>query len=400
MRLFDLYHHNRFYKLIHSDFWRFELSVWLHVVALSLVSIFIPILLLNLGFSIGDIIIYYLIYHLIDTPFNFLARKFVVWWGARIVIILATIFAILFFAILSQLTVTWSALVLLAFVGAIYDAFYWVSHLFLFMEANDDDGDSGKETSFLYMARRFGSLLGPAIGGLVLIFSGQNALLLTSIIIFALSVVPLLGARHLPDKPQKPILSFKEFFKDTKEKRNYLYTSLQAIHDSAELILWPLFIFIIFGTIESVAALPIIVSISAILFTYFAGNFDRQTRDNLIAVGAAMIALVWVMRMVVSEPLLLYLSVFLAGLFSLLITIPIDSRIFERGKLMDPLSAATYRNTFRMGVRIIFFGALALLLNVFNISFIIAGASMVILIFLNYIFLQIAKKSARTVIAK
>ena len=371
------------------------MSVWLHVVALSLVSVFIPILLLDLGYSVGEIIVYYLVYHVLDTPLNFLARKLVVNWGARVVIILATAFAIIFFVALSQFSADWEFLMLLALFAALYDAFYWVAHLFLFIEANDDDGDSGEETSFLYIARRFGSLLGPAVGGLILIFAGQDALLVASAVIFGISILPLLGAAHLPDKPTKPVLKFREFFKDLPEKRNYLYTSLQAIHDSTELILWPLFIFIVFGTIESVAALPIIVSISAILFSYFAGRFDKHTRDNLIIIGAGLIAMVWVMRILVSEPLLLYLSVFLVGLFSLLITLPIDSRIFERGKITDPLSAATYRNASRMGIRIVFFGVLALLVNTFNISFILAAASMIILIAVNYIFLQLSKRKEK-----
>jgi hypothetical protein len=390
MRLFDLYHHHKLYKLTHSDFWRFEMSVWLHVVALSLVNVFIPILLLNLGYSIGEIMVYYFVYHLIDTPLNFVARKLVVWFGARKVVILGTISSILFFVTLSQVSAGWTFLVILALFAAIYDACYWVGHLFLFIEANDDDGDSGRETSFLYIVRRLGSLLGPAVGAMILIFAGKNSLLIASSVIFGLSILPLLGASHLPDKPQRPVLKFKSFFKDFKEKRNYLNTSLQAIHDSAELILWPLFIFTVFGTIESVAALPIIVSITAIVFSYFTGKLNKNTRNSLIVVGAGLISVVWVLRLLISNTFFLYLSVFLVGLFSLLTTIPLDSRLFERGKIIDPLSTATYRNALRMGVRVFFFGALALLVNTFNISFILAAASMALLIVVNYVFLQLS----------
>lgn len=390
MKLFDLYHHNRLYKLTHSDFWRFEMSVWLHVVALSLVNVFIPILLLNLGYSIGEIMIYYFIYHLIDTPLNFVARKLVVWFGARRVIILGTVSSILFFVTLSQIASGWTFLVILALFAAIYDACYWVAHLFLFIEANDDDGDSGRETSFLYIVRRLGSLLGPAVGAMILIFAGKNSLLIASSVIFGLSILPLLGASHLPDKPQRPVLKFRSFFRDFQEKRNYLSTSLQAIHDSAELILWPLFVFTVFETIESVAALPIIVSITGSVFSYFTGKLNKNTRNGLIVVGAGLISAVWVLRLLISNTFFLYLSVFLVGLFSLLTTIPLDSRLFERGKIIDPLSTATYRNALRMGVRIFFFGALALLVNTFNVSFILAAASMVLLIVVNYIFLQIS----------
>ena len=79
------YHHYGLYRAIHSDFWRLELTIWLQALALSLVSIFIPILMLRYGYSLEAVIIYNLVFYGIDVPLNFLARKVVLAWGARAV---------------------------------------------------------------------------------------------------------------------------------------------------------------------------------------------------------------------------------------------------------------------------------------------------------------------------
>ena len=81
------------------------------------------------------------------------------------------------------------------------------------------------------------------------------------------------------------------------------------------------------------------------------------------------------------------------GLFSVLVSLPLDSNLFEKGEKKDALSASTYRNTFSMFPRIFFFGILFLLLSVFKVGFIAAAISMFIIMAINYVFVL---KSARS----
>lgn len=381
--------------MFHSDFWLFELSVWLHVFALSLVNVFIPILLLEAGYSIETVILYYVVYNAIDVPLNFLARRLVRSIGARLVIVAGTVFAVLFFLALEQVTSGGIAMLfVLASLAALYDAFYWVAHLYLFIESDKKNKDAGKSTGIIYSVRKFAGFMGPALGAGLLIFWSSEALIVASVFFFILSLVPLIKVDEFPDKPAPSRLSFKGFFSTWEERKNYALTSLFSLHSAAEGVLWPLFIFVVFGTIESVAIVPIIVSVTTIVFSYLAGRIARSERDRIIGMGAFLIALVWILRITLEGSFFLYASIFLVGFFSLFVSIPIDSNVFTRAKETDALNASTYRNTFHMFIKFIFYGILGLMVSIFEVSFIIAALSMFILIAIDYLFVSKLSKRA------
>lgn len=149
MHLFHHYHRNQITRVFRSDFWMYEFSMWLHMFARSLIAIFVPILMLKIGYAISDIILYYLIYSLIDIPLNFLGRSFVERIGARWTIVIATVWTIGFFLALSFLTLNnWPLLLLLAFLLAAYDTFYWVAHRFLFIKSTRKIKDAGEKNRY------------------------------------------------------------------------------------------------------------------------------------------------------------------------------------------------------------------------------------------------------------
>lgn len=359
----------------------------------SLVAVFIPIILLQIGYSIEDVILFFVILYLVNVPLNFLSRSLIQKVGARWVIVMGKIWSIGFFVLLAFLTPNnWPLLILLAFLSAMYDAFYWVGHRFLFIKSTGESRDVGTKTGVLYAVQRFAGFLGPAIGAGILIFFDKQALMFTSIVILTLSVFPLLKIKHFPDKPTRKPLPFKAFFSEWREKKNFLSTSLFAIHRVAENILWPLFIFVVFETIESVAIVPVIVSITAIVFSYFTGYVRQKSRDKMIVVGATLIALVWVLRIFVEAKPFLFFSVFLVSIFSILVMIPLSSNIFSRGKERDPLGTSTFMNATHMFAILILFSVLALFVNVFNVSFIAAVVSLVSIIAIHYLFTLMGRK--------
>ena len=333
------YHHHELYRAIHSDFWRLESAIWLQTLAFSLVSIFIPILMLRYGYSLEAVIIYNLIFYGIDVPLNFLARKGVLAWGARVVTIIGIVCAAIFVATFHFLSLGgWSVLLGLAILEAFYDSFYWVGHFYLFIESSGKPEMAGRSTGIVTGVRILGGMLGPAVGAFVIVLGGQNLLLFASAVVFALAVVPLFSLRHLRNKPASK-MPLKEFLHESREKRDYLSFALYCIHATADNPIWPIFIFITLGTLNSIAILAVVVSVSTIILSYVTGAVTRRNAQSLIFAGSLCAALVWILRLAISNPIFYYASIFFIGFFAILISVPIESRIVERGRIKDALWA-------------------------------------------------------------
>jgi len=347
-----------------------------------------------MGYSITDVMLYYFIYNVFDFPLNFFAGWLTRKIGARYVIILGSISLIAFFAVLYNLTLNnWPLLILMAFFAALYDALYWVAHIYFFIKCEKHDDNVSGGIGLLYIIKRIAGVLAPVFGVLILIFFEQKILILVSMIILALSIWPLFKVRHTYDKPSNKSMKLRDFFKNWEDIKEYILQGLYSFHNVAEGVIWPVFIFMLFKTIESVALIPVIVSITAIIFTYFTGKIKKASRNKIMALGALLIAVVWILRLIIDNNIFYYVSVFLMGLFSVLVSLPLDSNLFEKGEKKDALSASTYRNTFSMFPRIFFFGILFLLLSVFKVGFIAAAISMFIIMAINYVFVL---KSARS----
>ncbi len=389
MQLFHRYHSHKMYKLFCTDFWRFELSVWLNVFGRAMISIFIPIFLLKIGFSITGVLLYYLIFNLFDWPLNFVAKWAIQKIGARKVVMIGTISFIIFFGILYNLQLgNWYLFVIMAFFLALYDTFYWVGHLYLFMLTSKHKKNISGDTSFLYIVKKIAGVLAPMIGALILIFLHRNILIITSMVILSLSIWPLYKFKNIKDKPEKEkVFDSKKFFSNIQDTKSFITMAFYGLHNVAEDVIWPIFIFTLFNSLESVAIIPILVSVSSIILTYFTGKVKKSNRARVTSLAALLVTVTWILRIVLSSNIFYYLSVVLVGFFSVLITLPTDSDIFELGERKDPLFASTYRNFISMFPRIFLYAFLIILLEVFKISFVVAAVSMFLLALFNYIFI-------------
>lgn len=396
MQSFHVYHNHAFHRAIKGELRLFELSVWLHTIGRSIVGIFIPVLLLKLGYGLTTVILYYLVFNAFDVPLNFLAEKSVEKIGARKTIMIAVMASIAFFSLLGIVpTGSWPLLFLLAFLDAIYDTFYWVAHLYLFLRSSHSRHSTGEETGMLASIRTLGSMMGPLIGALIVLFGSNSALLATSIVFFLLSLIPLARLRHADDYPPLPRMPVVEFLDQPLARKDYGSIFLSHVHYAVEGTLWPLFIFMAIGGTESVAYLAIILSLTKAALAYFTGTIRKTRRSTLLMTGALAIGLIWLLRLTTDLPSFAYVSAILVGFFALLIDVPLDSSIFERGRQSDSLRASTLRNACGMAGMLVLFLVVYLLVDVFKVAFITAAFAMFLLVFLTYLFLGTKQRGRR-----
>jgi len=372
---------------------KLESSVWLHTFGRSLVAIFIPILLLQIGFSISQVILYYIIFNLIDIPLNFVARNLVIKKGARQVIFLGIIFEIIGMFILYFGNFSFALLLALAFVLAAYDTLYWVAHWFVFNECVKSKGQAGRKVGGLKIVRNFASLLAPLIGAGFLIFLNKNYLLLVSIVFLFLSLLPLFGLKLDYIIPRKK-MGFKSFFSYKNNRRDYFYAFISRFHSTTEGIILPLFVFVVFESIVSVGALPVIAAASSLIFVFYVGKVtDKINSNSLIFFGSLFIGLFWILRIVFPTISIIYLTSLFIGFLMVLVDVPIDSNLVKNGKDTSMIDISCYRNFFAMLSQLTLFVILYLAVDVFKFSFTISAASMFVLSLVSAIFLRIKTKN-------
>ncbi|MFC1678119.1 MFS transporter [Patescibacteria group bacterium] len=389
MELFHSYHRSKMYRVMHSDFWLFEFSLWLHMFSRSMIAIFIPIFLLDAGYCLGEVMLFYLFFYIFDVPLNFVAKRLITKIGARNVIIWSLVcFMIFYFCLYSLGAGNWFLLLLIAFLAACYDALYWVPHFFLFMRCSKNDDNVGRDTSITGIVIQVAGMLAPAFGAIILIIFSKKVLIVVSMFALFFSIYPLLKIKNLKDKPKmlERQLSFWQFFKKYHDIKDYLSLLLYSIPRTVEAIIFPIFVYILFSSIESVAALPIIVSITTLAFVYFVGGTAKKRRNYLIASGAVLMAIIWLLRIIITNEIFIYASVFLLGFFAVIVWLPLESNLYEKGEKKDILSAATYINTAYMLPNIVLFAVLAMLTNVFEVSFFVTAICLIVLMLLNSVY--------------
>ena len=386
------HYHSNWKDYFKTPLSKLELSVWLHTFGRSLVSIFIPILLLTMGFSISNVILYYLIYNAIDVPLNFVARKFTIKHGAREVIFIGILFQIVGFLILYFGTFSFAILLALAFVLAGYDTFYWVAHWFVFNECVKSKKKAGRRVSGLRIVRKLASLISPLIGAGFLIFLNKEYLLIVSIAFLFLSLIPLFKLKLNYVVPKKK-MNLKEFFSFRENRRDSFFCFLSHFHGSCEGVLLPLFVYVTFGSIEHVGMLPVIATIASIIFVYFVGRWsDKFNVNKLIFLGSFILALLWIVRVLYPTINIIYFTTLLIGLFSVLVGLPIDSNLVRNGKKTSMIDVSCCRNTSHMFGEFVFFLILFFIVDVFKISFLIASITMFLVTIVSGIVLMVGRK--------
>ncbi len=374
-----------------KDFWLFESAVWLHIVGASVISIYIPILMLQAGFALSAVFFFLVLFHLVSGVVTFAVRPFIRIFDARLSIGLATGLFIIFLGLYSSISLTqelWQ-LIALGVLSGLYDAFYFTPLFYIFIGSNSEQENTGENTGILNLVIKSAALLGPIVGSsLILFFNSDIYALAVASIILLVSLIPLYRIQSIETRPESNPPKFLAFFSDPREKKNYVSLVFFKIHEAAEAMLWPIFIFTVFNTLESIAGLAVLVSVLALLFSYLAGHIKEAQRERVIIIGSLLLALVWTLRVFIEQDLVLYATVIATSLFILMVKIPLEANIFQRGSVHAPLTSSMYKNAFGMLGKGLFFLAVSLSGINFDLAFVVLAVLMLGIALANYIYLR------------
>jgi hypothetical protein len=310
-------------------------AVGMNDLARATISLFEPIYLYTIGYSVRHIIFFYL---LVYGGYTFLLP-----WFGRLVGRLGyehSIFYSQFFLIGYYLTLFGTAQYSVLFyiapvLFAIQKCLYWPAYHADFALFSRDE-QRGREIGGVETLSMMMFIVGPFIGGAILEWTNFAILFVVTAGLFLLSAVPLLRIKevHAPAE-----FSYRDVFKalvDAKHRRNFA-AYLGFGEELIVLTLWPIFIYVVIKDYLDIGTVVALATLTTSFIVLYLGKLaDRYKKEHIVRWGSAIYAVVWLIRILATKAW---------HVFSL----DTASRIAKE-ILIVPLVTTTYANAKKMGV--------------------------------------------------
>ncbi len=277
------------------------LSIVVRTFALSMIGIFIPIYLHQLGFSFVQIALYYMIIFLFRIVLNVLAGVVTARYGPKHTLSYSHVLILVSLGLLLTMPQFNWPLWLLAFAVALQASFNFIAYHVDFSKIKEVE-DEGAELSRMYLLQRIASAVGPLFGGLIAVLLGIEFVLMLSILLSLVAIWPLMMSGE-PMKPQKS-LSFRGISL-RREFRNIISFSATTTSRQINLALWPLYIsaFIftsnVYGMVGLVTSIAVVSAL--VMAKIIAKLIDNNKGGQLLTISAWLLAVVNASRVFVSS---------------------------------------------------------------------------------------------------
>lgn len=275
-------------------------SMSLRSLSFSLIGIFVPVYLYDVGVSLATIFYLYGLFFLLRVPAAFVAGFVVGRIGPKHTIALSNVFFITFLGLLlSYTTLNWPLSVVFT-IFTVANGLFFVAYNTDFSKVKDSK-HGGKELGWLYIFERAGGALGPVIGGLLAALIAPEATIVFAIIVLFASLIPLFMTNE-PVRLHQHI-SFKGF-PHRRHARDYISMSGFSILHVSNGLLWPLLMAVFIFVDNIYAKLGVVVGVSlaiSIFSAHMFGKFiDKRQGYSLLLFGAVMSGVLSLCRVIIT----------------------------------------------------------------------------------------------------
>lgn len=374
-----LHHFHNIHRIfkIRSELEEVYLNLVIQAFSMGLIGIFIPIYLLELGFTLDMVIIFMILMLLPIAVFSPFAAKISSRFGLKHTILFSVPLLICVFMLFVVIPILNPILLLMVAVFyGVQQSMYWVPLHSEFVR-NTDKVHESEEVGNLIALPKIAAVLAPIIGAVVLQHFGFPVLFTLVIFLLILSVGPLFATGD-----------YKRYFRfDLKsiefslDKNLYLAHSIQGVFYISEFLMWPVFIYLTFGSLLSVGIAVALSGLGIAIFTFFMGKISKNINHRkLLGIGAIGYSITWFSRLFVTTVSDAFLVSFIGGMFAAIISIIIYITFCEFARKTNEVNSEVSREVW-LGVGRVFLGILLLfVIAKFSFIFIVAGISSLLLL--------------------
>lgn len=359
--------------------------------ASGLVSVFVPGYLLNIDYEIWEIVLFYCLKSTFHVLLLFLLVPLLRHMSDKLMMMVGIMFLALYLFGLSYMAEIPVLFYLLPIAHPFYMIFFWFGYHIDFATASDDD-HVGEEVGTNLMLTALAKFAAPVIGGFIIGIFGFSSGFTASVVIILLALIPLLW---LPSRNVDTTLSMKRVLRSVvRDNKFYRLSSLGYANEKLiEMIVWPLFIFLVVGSVEQLGGIISFGLLVGGLTTYIAGRyFDGGKGKSVVSFGSLGIAGVWFLRILILQPIMVvFTQVFYFIVHSATLS-AWTSQYYQLAEKAESLSTFIVSQEFTYNAsRVVVLGLLSLIAYIvpvsvfFTVSFASAGL-------LSFLYLFASKK--------
>ncbi|MDP2812124.1 MAG: MFS transporter [bacterium] len=307
------------------------ISTTLVNLALSMVMLFEPIYLYQIGYSLQKIMLFYLIVYVAYFFLMPLGASFAKKKGYEFSILLGTILFIFFYISLFLIAQYPFLFYISALIYALQKTYYWPAYHADFARfcGNDEDG---REISAMNVASSLVYIIGPALAGFIIYEWGYGALFIISSLIFLVSNIATLATK---ERFNPSDFSYKQAYKNlfSKENRQALLAYIGFGEELIVLVIWPIFISIIIADVLNLGFIVTLATLVTTLVTLYIGRLtDSKNKRKILSLGSVFYSLSWFIRLSVTSSLGIFFVDTMSKLGKNIVAVPLVALTYEKAK--------------------------------------------------------------------
>lgn len=374
----------RFFKS--KDMTHFSWSVFIMTFGESLINIFVPIYLYNLGFQIPEILFFYFLVSLYFIVFSYFGAKITAKIWVKHTILVSTPFLIIYYIGLIFIDLYAILLLVLPLLLALrMILFNYGYHLNFINHSNQ--AKRGNELALFGIIKLLATMAAPYLWGLLATFNFSLLFIISSLMI-TLGTIPLFFTK---DKFEEINFSLQSLFKKILSKNNrgnFLSFSGYAIESIIGRTIWPIFLIIIIGTINKTGLIiSLSMFISLLAFHYVGKLTDSFNKHKLLKIWTVLYVFAWVWRIFADTTFKVLFIDSYKNLSQKILHLPRSAHSYDLAKRQDHFEFIVSREIIFNIIRIIIFpiliGVFWFDIYPFILSFIIASIFSIGYIFID-----------------
>ena len=310
---------------------KFNLYVFLSTFSRNLIEVFIPIILYKFGYSLKEVILYYLIVNLFIVllvyPSIYIAKKY----SNRLLALTGIFSFVLVQYLLTQISYSSFYIIILSFFYAIYRLEYWLSRRFYNLKVIHKK-DISNSYSLISIVNQISLIISTYVWALFLDFISINVLTLISMLLFLFSLFPLYKLKFEHEKNDTKISLIKTI-KKIPINNLYIFGAYESINVIKFLFSLYLFIYVK-DNYQTIGIMNLLTNLSTIVFAYFYGKKINDKKTNYLSLSIIFMVIVYLLKVSFTTYILVLIA-FLEGIATKMYELSISKEMYSLSKKFE-----------------------------------------------------------------